>query len=113
MAQLKFSGIQAVAFDNRDCMPALDTSKRLRLERAKFTTDAEIEKANAILASCFPDDEEYVLDFVTNKMLPADKKILQAYLLQGEKAIAMLDRSVDLFVEKATNEAMEGAKDGE
>lgn len=109
MAQLKFSGIQAVEFDGRDCMPTIDTGKRLRLSNVKFTTDAEIEKANQVLASCFPDDEEYVLDFLTHKMTPSDKRILQTYLLQGEKAIAMLDRSVDTFAEKIAEGAMEGA----
>lgn len=100
MAQLKFSGIQPVEFNGRDCTPALDTGKRLRLARLKFD-EANIDEADRILASCFPDDEEYVKNFLATKMTPADKHILQAYLLNGEKAIAMLDRTSDAMAEKA------------
>lgn len=111
MAQLKFAGIQPVSFNDHDCMPKLDTSKRLRLERIKFTTDAESAKADEVLASCFPDDEEYVLDFLSNKMTTADKQILRSYLLQGEKAIAMLDRSADIFAEKTVEEALKASQE--
>ena len=100
MAQLKFSGIQPVEFNGRDCTPALDTGKRLRLARLKFD-EANIDETDRILASCFPDDEEFVKDFLATKMTPADKHILQAYLLNGEKAIAMLDRTSDAMAEKA------------
>lgn len=111
MAQLKFAGIQPVSFNDRDCMPKLDTSKRLRLERIKFTTDAESAEADKVLASCFPDDEDFVLDFLSNKMTTADKQILRSYLLQGEKAIAMLDRSADKFAEETVKEALRATKE--
>lgn len=100
MAQLKFSGIQPVEFNGRDCTPKLDTGKRLRLERLKFD-EANMDETDRVLASCFPDDEEYVAQFLRDKMTPADKHILQAYLLNGEKAIAMLDRTSDVMAEKA------------
>lgn len=111
MAQLKFSGIQPVSFDNRDCTPKLDNGKLLRLARLKFDTEANIAEADKVLASCFPDDEEYVLDFLTNKMLATDKRILQSYLTNGEKAIAMLDRSIDAFAEKAAANGLEQANE--
>ncbi len=107
MAQLKFSGIQPVSFDNRDCMPALDNSKILRLGRLKFDTEANIEEADKILASCFPDDEDFVYEFLSTKMLATDKRILQSYLLNGEKSIAMLDRSIDALAEKALEKGLE------
>lgn len=110
MAQLKFSGIQPVEFDGRSCSPKLDTGKRLRLSRVKFDTEANITEANKILASCFPDDEEFVRDFLENKMLPNDKRILLAYLVDGEKAIAMLDATTDKMAENAVNQLVEQAK---
>lgn len=102
MAQLKFSGIQPVAFGNRECTPhKLNTGERLRLERISFDSDANEEKADEQLAKCFDeDDQSYVLDFLANHMTPTDKNLLKSYLLEGEKAIAMLDRVIDATVEK-------------
>lgn len=105
---LKFTGIQPVSFNDRECTPKLDTGKRVRLSRISFKTDAEIAKANEVLASCFPDDEEFVLDFITNKLTPSDKQVLRTYLVQGEKAIAMLDRTTDLFAEKVLEKISDG-----
>ena len=98
MAQLKFSGIQPVEFNGRDCTPKLDTGKRLRLARLKFD-EASIDETDRVLASCFPDDEEYVAEFLRSKMTPADKHILQAYLLNGEKereALALTSFAFDM-----------------
>ena len=109
MAQLKFSGLQPVEFNGRDCTPQIDTGRRLRLSRLNFNSEADIKNANEILASCFPNDEDFVLDFLTNKMLPTDKRILASYLLNGEKAIAMLDRTSDAYAEKMVNKMVEEA----
>ncbi len=113
MAQLKFSGIQPVEFNGRDCTPQLDTGKRLRLSRIRFETEADIEDADKLLASCFPDDQDYVLDFLGTKMLPTDKRILAAYLLNGEKAIAMLDRTSDAYAEKAIEKLIAQTEESE
>lgn len=105
MAQLKFSGIQPVEFNGRNCTPEVNTTgMRLRLDRIKFTSEADINEADEILAECFPQDKDYVYEFIHNHMTPTDKSILRSYLLEGEKAIAMLDRTSDAMAEKAVKE---------
>lgn len=105
MAQLKFSGIQPVEFNGRDCTPEVNSvGQRLRLERIDLKSEAGIAEANEILASCFPKDHDYVLEFISNHMTPTDKSILKSYLLEGEKAIAMLERTSDAMAEKAIKE---------
>lgn len=92
---LKFSGIQPVQFGGRDCAPTtLSTELKLRVERASFETEEQEKRADEVLASCFPDDEAYVLDFLQTKMTATDKRFLQAYLTGGEKAIAILEDTI-------------------
>lgn len=102
MAQLIFSGMVPVKFGERDCTPRkLNTGDRLRLQRIKFDSDANIAEADEQLAKSFvEDDQDYVREFL-DKMTPTDKNLLKSYLLEGEKAIAMLDRVVDKAVENA------------
>lgn len=112
MAQLSFTGVQPVAFNGKDCTPEINTGTRLRLGRLQFETEAQIENANKVLASCFPNDEDYVLEFLETKMLPNDKKILQAYLLNGEKAIAMLERTSDAYADKMIEKVLDTLEKG-
>lgn len=94
MAQLSFDGIQPVRFGGRDCTPKLNTELRLRLQGLKFSTDADAEKANKILAECFPDDQEYVLAFLSDQMTPFEKQQLSAYLISGPSMIRILDEKI-------------------
>jgi len=103
---LKFSGIQPVGFGGKDCTPAqLDQETKLRLERLRFDTEANTKKAEETLASCFPDDEAYVLEFIRTKMTGSDKQYLQAYLTGGERAVQMLDESIRTAIAKKIAEA--------
>lgn len=45
-------------------------------------------------------------------MLPNDKKILQAYLLNGEKAIAMLERTSDAYADKMIEKVLDTLEKG-
>lgn len=112
MAQLKFSGIRPVAFGERECTPRkLNTGDRLRLERIEFKSDADIEEADKVLSGCFIEsDQDYVAEFL-KVMAPNDKNILKSYLLNGEKAIAMLDRTSDVMAERAIDEMVKTAKE--
>ena len=115
MAQkLRFSGIQPVEFNGRDCTPkSLDTGERLRLSRIKWDSNDAAAKADELLASCFiEEDQDYVLDFLTKHMTPTDKAILRSYLLEGEKALAMIDRTSDQMATKAVDKMTDDAING-
>lgn len=115
MAQkLRFSGIQPVEFNGRDCTPkSLDTGERLRLSRINWDSNDAAAKADDLLASCFiEEDQDYVLDFLTKHMTPTDKAILRSYLLEGEKALAMLDRTSDQMATKAVDKMTDDAING-
>lgn len=102
MAQLKFDGIQPVCFGGRDCMPKTNTELRLRLQGISFKTDAETEKADKIIAECFPDDQEYVEKFLNNEMTPYEKQELRAYLVSGPSAIRMINKAISDAMAEAT-----------
>ena len=115
MAQkLRFSGIQPVEFCGRDCKPrTLTTGDRLRLQEIDWKTEDDAREADEILAGCFEeDDQAFVLDFLSQHMTPTDKNILKSYLLEGEKAIAMLDSYSDKMAEKALDKMTDDAVNG-
>ena len=105
MAQLKFDGIQPVTFGGRDCMPKTNTEQRLRLQGLKFATDADNQKSNEILADCFPNDKEYVQEFLQTQMTPFEKNELRAYLITGPRGIRLIDESVANAINKGIEEA--------
>lgn len=100
---LKFSGIQPVQFGAKDCTPEINAETRLRLERAGFETQESTKKAEEILASCFPDDEAYVLEFIRTKMTTTDKQILKAYLTGGDRAVTLFEDAVRDAIKTSVN----------
>lgn len=103
MAQLSFDGIQPVRFGGHDCTPSIDAELRLRVQALKFDTDADEAHANEILAKAFPNDEEYVKDFLEKQMAPFEKQQLQAYLIAGPGGIRMIDQSITNAIKGAQN----------
>lgn len=94
---LSFNGLEPVAFGGKECTPKINTEVRLRLSQIK-EYDAN---ADEVLASAFPDDEEYVLEFLKKKMTTFDKQTLHVYLIGGE---IMMQKILD-----QVGETMKGA----
>lgn len=105
MAQLKFDGIQPVTFGGQDCTPKLDAEIRLRLNKLEFGTEAQTEQADKILSDCFPDDKDYVLDFLKSQMSPYEKRELQAYLIGGPSMVRLIRDKIDNITKEAMEEA--------
>lgn len=89
----KISQVEPVQFGDKQVEPELDTEKKLRLQKITFATEAEETKADKVLASCFPADEEFVLEYLT-KCPALEKQRLQAYLVGGEKLVRTIDESL-------------------
>lgn len=105
MAQLTFDGIQPVRFGTKECTPSINAEKRLRVQNIKFDTETDTQKANEVLASCFPDDEKYVADFLETQMSPFEKQQLRAYLVAGPGGIRIIDETIASTLNKAAEEA--------
>ena len=99
---LTFKGLEPVQFGDKLCTPEVNAEQRLRLGKIE---DVNSEKAKNILASCFPNDEAYVTEFIGEKMGTNDKQILQAYLLGGERAVAQIEKTLDKFMDEAVTKA--------
>lgn len=101
MAQLTFDGIQPVAFydkkagDYRQCQPKLTQPLKMRLATLKFDTEADSAESYEILADCFPNDREFVLDFIKNEMLAHDPATLRNYLLNGTEGLKAQQSAYD------------------
>ena len=86
---LSFNGLRPVGFGGRECMPVKpDAELQLRLQNIKDFND----EADDILASAFPNDYDYVRDFLRNKMTMMEKQELQIYLLGGETGLRSMDK---------------------
>ncbi|MBQ5909483.1 MAG: hypothetical protein IIW85_04055 [Bacteroidaceae bacterium] len=89
----KISQVEPVQFGDKQVEPELDTEKKLRLQKITFATEAEETKADKVLSSCFPADEEFVLEYLA-KCPALEKQRLQAYLVGGEKLVRTIDESL-------------------
>lgn len=105
---LTFNGIEPVGFGpegkRRICAPKLNAELRLRVARLQFKTDQDLTEADSILADCFPDDREFVYEFLRDEMTPFDKQTLQTFLLSGIKAVEQMANSIDTATEKFVEE---------
>lgn len=101
----KLTKIEPVAFGEKEIEPELDAEKKLRLGRIQYTGGADAEKkADEIIASCFPNDEAFVLEYLA-KCTAADKSRLATYLIGGEETV----KAVEEAYKKGIAERMKGA----
>lgn len=80
---LSFNGLEPVTFGSKECVPKITSETELKLSQVK-KYDKETDE---ILASAFPEDEEYVKNFLSNTMTMVDKQILHAYLVGGDTLV--------------------------
>lgn len=97
---LSFNGLEPVNFGGKDCTPRINTEIKLRLSQIK-EYDANTDE---VLASAFPDDEEYVLKFLRDKMTTFDKQTLHVYLIGGELMVGKVLEQVSATMKGAVNE---------
>lgn len=96
MAYLNLQAIEPVNFGGKECTPKIDAETKLRLSQIKEYN----EKDCKVLASAFPDDEDYVLEFL-GKMATIDIQTLHAYLIGGPTMVESMLKSVDRELENA------------
>lgn len=82
MAYLSLNALEPVEFGGRECAPRLDAETKMRLSQIKQYNAKAIE----VLASAFPDDEDYVEEFLGG-MTVIDLQLLHAYLLGGQTMV--------------------------
>lgn len=97
---LSFNGLEPVNFGGKDCTPRINTEIKLRLSQIK-EYDANTDE---VLASAFPDDEDYVLKFLKDKMTTFDKQTLHVYLIGGELMVGKVLEQVSATMKGAVNE---------
>lgn len=102
----KLTQIEPVQFGDKQIEPELDAEKKLRLGRISYTGGAEAEKkADEIIASCFPNDEAFVKEYLAKCATPT-KTRLAAYLVGGEETVKAIEKAY----EQQLTEATKGAK---
>lgn len=102
MAYLNLNAIEPVDFGGRECTPKIDTETKMRLS----LIEKYDEEAQAVLASTFPDDEEYVKEFLS-RMATVDMQTLHAYLLGGQTMVEAVQNKIKNALEEAENKEAE------
>lgn len=91
----KLTKIEPVAFGDKEIEPELDAEKKLRLGRIQYTGGADAEKkADEIIASCFPNDEAFVLEYLAKCPVPTKTRLV-AYLLGGEETVKAIEKAYE------------------
>lgn len=105
----KIAGIEPVELGDKQCKPRLDADKRLRLSEIKFSTQVEKRKAIQVIASCFPEDEEFVTEFLTEEAGDQDLQLLALYLRGGQNALNAYQQAYDKLMADVVAKAQEEA----
>ena len=93
---LQFKTKEAIEFGELKVAPELDAELTLRLRQTfDYATESEAAELTDLLASCFGDKKEEVKQFILNDMTFFDVRILHAYLLGGDKLVAMVMKEMD------------------
>lgn len=100
MAYLSLNTLEPVDFGGRECVPKLDTETKLRLSQIKKYDS----KACEVIATAFPDDEEYVKGFLAN-MTTIDIQLLHAYLIGGPTMVDAIRQQMGNAMSNAIKEA--------
>lgn len=101
----KISQIEPVQFGDKQIEPVLDAEKKLRLQRISFQGEAAEKKADETIASCFPTDEAYVLEYLSKCAMPTKSRLV-SYLIGGEETV----KAIEEAYKNSINARMEGAK---
>lgn len=111
---LKIAGIEPVELGDSKCIPKMDADKRLRLGALKFDTQEQINKAITVIASCFPNDEEFVKEFLEANADTTAMMLVALYLRGGQKALDIYEQSYEKLIAEATEKVTaKTAKEGE
>lgn len=86
MAQLSFQALEPVQFGGKDCKINLNQEIKLRIQVLDVAKE-DINRCAEIISEAFPDEREYVKEFITANLGAYDLAELQVYLTQGAKAV--------------------------
>lgn len=94
---LSLNGVEPVGFKGKKCVPKINTELKMRLQNIKEYNEA----TDSILASAFPDDEEYVKAFLSSESTTLlEKEILHAYLMGGDTMVGAIMGQLGKAMEK-------------
>lgn len=102
-----FKKLEPVAFGDLVVMPKLTAEIKLRIRQFKVT-ETNMDELRDLLSQCFESAREEVKGFMRDNFSDIDYMRLQAYLLDGEKGVADLERRMDTVVTETMKEAING-----
>lgn len=94
--------MEEVEFGKISELPQITTELRMRLEGISFKTEEAVKNAIEVLASAFPVHKAEIIEYLSSPQMPTiELSRLRAYLTGGDAAVAALDNSFNVAIEKA------------
>lgn len=96
---LEINTAKAIKFGDKSFTPKINAEQMLRLQRAKMTTESEIEDLKKNVALCFGDDKIQVSEYLEHVDF-YQLALIQAYLVGGDKMVATIEKRMAGFGEE-------------
>lgn len=93
---LEINTAKAIKFGDKSFTPSINAEQMLRLQRAKMTTESELEDLKKNIALCFGDDKIQVAEYLERADF-YQLALIQAYLVGGDKMVATIEKKMAGF----------------
>lgn len=96
--------IEPVEFGEISELPQVTTELRMRLEQARFDTDDNIKDSIEVISSAFPKNKDAIREYLSSPaIITFELARLRGYLTGGDVAVAALDNSFNVAIEKVVD----------
>jgi hypothetical protein len=90
---LEINTAKAIKFGDKSFTPKINAEQMLRLQRAKMTTEGELEDLKKNIALCFGDDKLKVAEYLEHVDF-YQLALIQAYLVGGDEMVQTIRKNM-------------------
>lgn len=94
--------LEPVKFGEVEEVPTITPELKMRLDILSLDSPSAIESAIETLSSAFPKHHKEIQEYLSSEQVPLfELSRLRAYLIGGEAAVASVDNSFNIAINKA------------
>lgn len=93
---LEISVSKSIKFGDESLAPKINAEQLLRLQRAKMTTEGELESLKKLIAECFGENKLKVAEYLENVDI-MQLAMIQAYLVGGDEMVQTIRSKMGEF----------------
>ena len=93
---LEINTAKTIKFGDKSFTPSINAEQMLRLQRAKMTTESELEDLKKNIALCFGNDKIQVAEYLEHVDF-YQLALIQAYLVGGDAMVETIEKKMGGF----------------